>query len=119
MHIETQTKSHSSAPRFRIFLLGSLMSALSACSFVELQPGAQSIIFAPPSDECRTLGNFTGEVKTSTLFIERDLKVIADELQTLAQNEAFRQYGNAIWPSSEVNDGSQSFVILDCQSVNR
>ena len=47
--------------------------------------------------------------------MDRDPKVIAEELQTKAQNQAYRLYGNAIWPSSDIDDGKQSFEILNCQ----
>ena len=115
MHIETQTKSHLRRHYPGKFFLFSLIASLSACSYVELQPGAQNIIFAKPGEDCVRIQTFAAEVKTTTLFMDRDPKVIADELQTMAQNQAYRLYGNAIWPSSEIDDGKQSFEILNCQ----
>lgn len=115
MHIETQTKSHSSGHYPGKFLLFSLLASLSACSYVELQPGAHNIIFAKPGEDCERIQTFSAEVKTTTLFMDRDPKVIANELQTLAQNQAYRVYGNAIWPNAEVKDGKQNFEILNCQ----
>jgi len=118
MHIETQTKSPISLRSSGIFSIFCALFYLSACSFVELQPGAQTIIFANPSDGCKTLETFQAEVKTRTLWMERDPKVIAEELQIQAQNKAFKQYANAIWPISEVKDGKQSFVIMRCEPLS-
>jgi hypothetical protein len=118
MHIETQTKLHA-ALRLPLKSVGlGMLLSLAGCSFVELQPGAHSIIFANASEDCERISTFVAEVKTTTLFMERDPKVIAEELQTLAQNEAFQRYANAIWPVSDVSNGIQSFDILRCKPLS-
>jgi hypothetical protein len=121
MHIETQTKTNN-PPSFliktsfkTIYLIG-LLATLTACSFVELKPGAENIIFAKQGDGCETIKTFTAEVKTSTLFINRRPKAIAEELQILAQNEAYAIYANAIWPNSDIEEGKQEFDLLRCNS---
>lgn len=122
MNIETETHN---TELFRNILfrkaisLVSLPLILGGCSFVELNKGAESIIFAPPGDGCEVIHTFEAEVKTSTLFIERQPKAIAAELQILAQNEAYKHYANAIWPVSEVEEGKQRFEILNCKPVSR
>ncbi len=87
---------------------------LISCSFVELLPGDHRIIYANNPDSCKKLKELVLTVKTTTFFISRSSKAIAEELQILAQNEAIRSYANAIWPVSEVKDGQQSFSILRC-----
>lgn len=118
MHIETQTKSPSP---FRYLWLICVFSGffLSACSFVELQPGAQNIIFAKPGEDCTRIETFEAEVKTRTLLMKRDPRVIAEELQTLAQNHAYQRYANAIWPTTDVIDGKQNFEILNCEPLSK
>jgi hypothetical protein len=122
MRIETQTKTSKLCLfRKKQFLkkLGSigLFASIASCSFVELHGGAENIIFAQQGDGCELIKTFTAEVKTSTLFIiSRQPEAIAEELQMLAQNEAYALYANAIWPSSEIESGTQRFEILKCKS---
>ena len=97
---------------------------LISCSFVELLPGEHYITLVNHNPEfpatgqssppCKTLKEMSFETKTTTLFITRSKKAIAEELQILAQNEAIRSYANAIWPNTEVENGKQSFSILRC-----
>ena len=94
-------------------MLGLLMQA---CSFVELSPGANQIIFANHQTSCQKIGEFQATVRTHTLLIGRTSIAIAEELQILAQNEAYEKRGNAIWPSSEVENGQQRFDILQCDN---
>jgi len=97
---------------------------LISCSFVERLPGKHHITLVnhtpefpaskQSSNTCKTLKEMTFETKTTTLFISRSKKAIAEELQMLAQNEAIRSYANAIWPNTEVENGKQNFLILHC-----
>jgi len=66
------------------------------------------------SNTCTTLKEVSFETKTTTIFINRSKKAIAEELQILAKNEAIRSYANAIWPNTGVENGKQSFLILRC-----
>lgn len=85
-----------------------------ACSFVELNPAARHIIFADNQESCRLIEIFEAEVPVENAFIDRTELAIAEELQILAQNEAFEKRANAIWPNSKVVDGKQSFKLLSC-----
>jgi hypothetical protein len=97
---------------------------LISCSFVERLPGDHHITLVDQSadtsateqtsNRCKTLKEISFETKTTTLFITRSEKAIAEELQILAQNEAIRSYANGIWPSSKILYGKQSFLILRC-----
>lgn len=120
MHIETQTKTNNGFTFrknhcLKMLCMAGIILAATACSFVELKPGAETIIFAKQGDGCELLETFTAEVKTSTFFISRRPRAIAEELQILAQNEAYKLYANAIWPSSEIEDGKQVFDLLRCE----
>tara|TARA_R110002073_G_scaffold23417_2_gene80126 strand:+ start:13440 stop:13793 length:354 start_codon:yes stop_codon:yes gene_type:complete len=117
MHIETQTKTRNTRNFLRKSSIACACIAITACSFVELKPGAEHIIFAKQGDDCEQLKAFTAEVKTSTLFIDRRPEAIANELQILAQNEAYSLYANAIWPISEIKEGKQNFDILICKPI--
>ena len=97
---------------------------LISCSFVEPLPGKYHITLVNQSPDlsasqqtsnaCETLKEMSFETKTTTFFISRSEKAIAEELQILAQNEAIRSHANGIWPNSTVKNGKQSFLILRC-----
>lgn len=101
---------------------------LTSCSFVEPLPGEHHITMvnhspeilesAQGSNHCKTLKALTFETRTTTAFFERSDRAIAEELQTLARNEAIRSHANAIWPNSDINKGKQTFLILRCQRPN-
>ena len=87
---------------------------ISACSFVELNPAARHIIFAN-NDSCELVELFEARVQTENAYINRTDKAISEELQILAQNAAFENNANAIWPDSKIENGSQTFKLLRCK----
>jgi len=109
-----------------LYTLSSLFVLLTliSCSFVEPLPGKHHITLAnhtpvfPASEQnsntCKTLKEMSFETKTTTFFISRSQKAIAEELQILARNEAILSNANAIWPNTEVKNGKQEFLILRC-----
>jgi len=109
-----------------LYILASLLasSALISCSFVEPLPGEHHITQVnrthivstnqQNSNTCETLKEISFQTRTTTFFISRSEKAIAEELQILARNEAILSLANAIWPVTEVKDGEQSFLILRC-----
>lgn len=88
---------------------------LSACSFVEVNPGAEHIILSNAGDNCKRLGQTTVSVLHEVAYIDRNPETIEQELQILAQNAAAKMGGNAIWPVSEVAKGSRDFAVYRCQ----
>lgn len=95
--------------------LATIISCISACSFVEVKPGAEHIILSNAGDNCKRLGQTTVSVLHEVLYIDRNRETIEQELQTLAQNAAAKMGGNAIWPISEVEQGSRDFAVYRCQ----
>jgi len=91
---------------------------LSACSFVELVPNANNIIFSNDMDSCKKLGETEVAVLSTFMFMDRDPHTIAEELQILAQNGAVKMGGNAIWAVSDIVEGRQTFSILRCAPHN-
>jgi len=118
MNSETQLKTFlsldSAVKKFTKIVFISSLTAIISCSFVELKHGAENIIFANSLDSCQKISEFHAKVAKENFMIDRTLKAIADELQILAQNEAYRLHANAIWPSSEIENGEQNFDILRC-----
>jgi len=89
-------------------------ATLTACSFVDTLPGAEHIILANHDSGCEKIGQTTVSVIHEVLYVDRSEDTIAEELQILAQNSAAKMGGNAIWPSSEVLNGEQSYHIFRC-----
>lgn len=108
-----KSKKMNTRPLEICLLVASLLTVLNACSFVELHPGAQNIIFAK-DDSCQLVGSFEAKVNTENAYISRTEQAIAEELQILAQNEAFKKKANAIWPESDIDQGRQHFSLLRC-----
>jgi len=117
MNRETQMKliNPPSLPKKMALVMSAF--ALQACSFVELTPGANQIIFSNHHTSCKKINEYHATVRTTTMLINRNAKAIAEELQILAQNEAYTKNANAIWPSSKIKDGQQSFDILHCEQL--
>lgn len=108
-------KSHYSIRDHQSILYTCILSAvLASCSFIELQPGAKHVIFAN-DDTCKLVDTFEAKVPTQNFFIDRTPKAIAEELQVLAQNAALQQQANAIWPESDIAEGTQTFKLLSCK----
>jgi len=99
---------------FKPFALSLFVFALSGCSFVDVQPGAENIILANDESSCKKLGNTTVAVVHEIVWVDRNEETIALELQTLAQNSAAKMGGNAIWPESEIKDGERTFSVYRC-----
>ena len=94
----------------------STMGLFTACSFVEVKPGAEHIILSNDSETCKRIGQTTVSVLNEFMFAERNQDVVAEELQILAQNSAAKMGGNAIWPESEVSQGERDFGVYRCGS---
>jgi len=115
MVYETQLKTAFLLPFINKIVLITIVLTLSACSFVELLPGAEQIIYSNHKESCQKISEFHAKVNTENFLIERRAKAISNELRILAQNEAFEKKGNAIWPSSEISNGQQDFDIFYCK----
>lgn len=93
-----------------------LALGLSACSWVPLSPlGEQVFVMnAEQAENCERVGQTTSKVLNKVGFLKRTESQKAEELQTLARNEAANMGGNAIVPASEVTDGRQRFFVYRC-----
>lgn len=89
---------------------------MAACSFVDLKPEAEDVLMLKPfqAKECEQLRRTTSQVLDKIWFVNRNKDKMADELSTLARNTAVELGGNAIMVDSEINEGKQTFVVLNC-----
>lgn len=93
-----------------------VVSAVSACSWVEPKPGSELVIMSGNVGSCKFIWETEVSVEHKILWWERERNTIEEELRILARNAAVQKGGNAILPVSEIREGSQSFKILSCPS---
>lgn len=100
----------------RLLLPACLLLTLSACTWVPLEPQANSVKVLPAGGgaSCQSLGEVSVTVKDKVAFYQRDAIKVRDELETLARNEALRLKANAIAPLDQPTDGAQRFSALRC-----
>lgn len=89
---------------------------LGACSWVDLKTEAEDILVLKPfqAKQCEQKGRTTSQVLDKIWFVNRNQEKMAEELATLARNTAVDMGGNAVVADSEIAEGKQTFLILDC-----
>ncbi|VAX13688.1 hypothetical protein MNBD_GAMMA24-680 [hydrothermal vent metagenome] len=98
-----------------ILILFSIL-IVSACTWVNVKPGAETVRVAKPEQvlNCKKMGSSTVTVTAEVAAIARDPETIQQELVTLARNSAADLGGNVVVPVSKIDKGKQIFVIYDC-----
>lgn len=103
---------------YRALSVCSLLAACVGCTWVELEPAAGQVTIAAPEDitRCEKLSHVTAKVMDGVGFIDRSTDKVAEELSTIARNEAARLGGDTIVPASPIEDGRQHFSVFLCNS---
>jgi len=93
-----------------------VLSLASACTWVEVQEGAEDVVVGKEGNTrgCAKLSEAKVKVADNLGPINRSAEKVAEELINMAKNEAASAGGDTIVPLSEVEDGSQSFAIYRC-----
>lgn len=98
-------------------LLGAaLATGLTACSFVQIQPGGQTIrvVAAGQAPSCEKRGEIGVSVKDRLGPLERGELRVRDELEVLARNEAPGLGADTVQPLDEPMDGEQRWAAYRC-----
>lgn len=102
----------------RAFVVSGLaVLLLSACTFVKMAPGADSVrvvAVGKNMSACEKRGEVVVSVKNRLGPYERDAMRVRDELETLARNEAPSLRADTVQPKSEPSDGEQRFLAYRC-----
>jgi len=100
----------------RFIALGAILLAVSACSWVKLQPGAEAVSLRSSAEvaACKYLGTATGKTKARVSIISRSENKVATEVYNLARNEAVSIGGNALVEKTALHDGRQTFDVYRC-----
>jgi len=91
--------------------------ALSGCTWVALAPDSEGVRIGASDalDGCTRVGTTKARTKVRVGVIARSEKKVADELTTLARNDARELGGNTVVADGPVSaDGVQRFSIYDC-----
>lgn len=94
-----------------------LITLVSAgCTWVKPTPEGESVqvLTAAQATDCIDIGKTTASLKHEIAGIERSRTKVKYELLTLARNSAANMGGNAIVPTSEPEDGKQTFTVYKC-----
>ncbi len=97
-------------------LLATLATALTACTFVQIQPGGQAIRVVAKGEQltCERRGEIIVSVKDRLGPIGRNELKVRDELEVLARNEAPGLGADTVQPLNEPMDGEQRWVAFRC-----
>ena len=91
--------------------------ALSGCTWVALAPDAESVRIGSGDalDGCTQVGTTKARTKVRVGIFARGEAKVAEELATLARNDAPELGGNTVVAEGPVSaDGVQRFTIYDC-----
>jgi hypothetical protein len=95
-----------------------VLATLAGCTWVKLEESGSRVRVADASESlagCQFRGDLTVMVTHRFGDIERNALKVADELETLARNEAVGMQANTIKPMSPPAGGEQRFGAYDCR----
>ena len=92
------------------------LSILTSCTWVKLTPAGENVAVLTTAEvaNCERTGTTTVSVRDKVV-LDRDADKVALELRTLARNRAADR-GDAIVPTSRIDDGEQTFTIYRCRN---
>lgn len=102
-------------------LLLACITGLFGCTWVALAPEAESVQIRSREtlDGCTKVGTTKARSKPRIGIFSRSDKKVAEELETLARNDAPELGGNTVVADGLVAaDGTQRFSIYDCPVVH-
>lgn len=99
-----------------VLLVATLAAGLSACTFVQIQPGGQTVRVVPAGQtlSCEKRGEIGVSVKDRLGPLERNDLRVRDELEVLARNEAPGLGADTVQPLGEPMDGEQRWAAFRC-----
>lgn len=103
--------------KMKITLLALALAMMGACTWVELEPSGSRVRVAAMSESlsgCKYKGEITTTVTNRVVGIERNSIKVADELETMARNEAAGLSANVVQAKGEAVAGEQRFVAYAC-----
>ncbi len=114
---------HERRGRFGAIASIAVACSVLGCAWVEVDPGAAERVRVASADEvvdCERVGTTKARTKAAIGFVKRNEQKVADELATLARNDAPELGGDTIVADGPIDlDGTQRFSVYDCRSGER
>jgi hypothetical protein len=103
-------------PAPKLLVAATLATSLSACTFVQIQPGGQAIrvVAKDQTLTCERRGEIVVSVKDRLGPLDRNELRVRDELEVLARNEAPGLGADTVQPLNEPLDGEQRWAAFRC-----
>ncbi len=98
-----------------LLLVSALAVLLAGCTFVKLTPQGENVAILQANEvaNCTSEGNITVHV-TSKVVVNRQPAKVAQELRTLARNDAADR-GDTLVAANEPRNGEQTFNVYRCR----
>ena len=100
------------------YLLPLLAAAAVTAGCVFVQPTAEGkkvrVLTAAEVERCRSLGSLTSQVADRVGAIPRNRESVQDDVTLNAQNAAAEMGGDTVVPTSDMQEGKQSFAVYRC-----
>ena len=105
-------------PPVRRFKVIPLLLALTSCTWVKLDEGADGValISTSAAATCEKIGTTVSQSKAAIGIIERNDEKVASEVLALARNSALDMGGDSIAESGDLKEGKQAFSVYRCQA---
>lgn len=89
---------------------------LCSCTWVRLTKDGEAVLVKTEAEvaNCQRLATTNASLRSKVMGIERSADKVKLELETLARNAAADYGGNAVVPTTEIEDGKQSFAVYKC-----
>lgn len=98
-------------------LVATAVAVNAGCTWVKPVEGTEAVALVKPEvvQNCQSLGKTTVQVKDRVAFINRRDAKVAEELLTMARNEAVELGADSIVVLSEETDGKQAYGMYKCR----
>ena len=93
-----------------------LVAGPIGCAWVELTEDGRGVRIADRAEGCERLGRITSTTRAKIAGMERDEERQAEELETLARNEAAALGADTLVPTSDIVDGHRVWIAYRCDS---
>jgi hypothetical protein len=89
---------------------------LAGCTWVKKTPEAEKVRLVPADRvmDCTDMGSVTTYTKDQISVVNRNAEKVAEELRTLAMNDAAERGADTIVEASSIVDGRQDFRLYKC-----
>ena len=100
----------------RTFTTLSVAALIAGCVFVQPTEEGKKVrvLTAPEVERCRSLGTLTSQVADRVGAIPRSQEAVQDDVLVNAKNAAASMGADTIVPTSQVQDGKQTFGVYRC-----